>query len=93
MSNRGDFFSKCCRQKIKVTNFQPKRISGSEVIVKNVTGGILPPPPPWEIGLNLLDPVEAAILKCKNHPSLNAIRGKISRLDNPNFYFEYTSYN
>ena len=33
--------------------------------------------------LNLLDPVEAAILKHKNHLSLNAIRGKISKLDNP----------
>ena len=43
--------------------------------------------------LNLLDPVEAAILKDKNNPSLNAIRGKISKLDNPNFYFEYTSFN
>ena len=43
--------------------------------------------------LNLLDPVETAILKYKNHPSLNAIRGKISKLDNPNFYFEYTSFN
>ena len=41
------------------------------------------------VNLNLLDPVEAAILKFKNHPSLNAIRGKISKLDNPNF--EYTS--
>ena len=39
--------------------------------------------------LNLLDPVETAILKYKNHPSLNAIRGKISKLDNPSFYFEY----
>ena len=42
--------------------------------------------------LNLLDPVEAAILKQKNHLSLNAIRGKISKLDNPNFSFEYTSF-
>ena len=42
--------------------------------------------------LNILDPVEAAILKDKNHPSLNAIRGKISKLDNQNFYFEYTSF-
>ena len=31
-------------------------------------------------------------LKFKNHPSLNAIRDKISKLDNPNFYFEYTSF-
>ena len=44
------------------------------------------------VNLNLLDPVEAAILKFKNHPSLNAIRGKISKLDNPNFYFEYKSF-
>ena len=43
--------------------------------------------------LSLLDLVEPAILKYKNHPSLNAIRGKISKLDNPNFYFEYTSFN
>ena len=42
--------------------------------------------------LILLDPIEAAILKYKNHPSLNAIRGKISKLDNPNFYSEYTSF-
>ena len=41
--------------------------------------------------LNLLDPAEAAILKYKNHPSLNAIRGKISKLDNANSYFKYTS--
>ena len=41
--------------------------------------------------LNLLDLVEAAILTNKNHLSLNAITGKISKLDNPNFYFEYTS--
>ena len=44
------------------------------------------------VNLNLLDPAEAAILKFKNHPSLNAIRDKISKLDNPNFYFEYTSF-
>ena len=37
--------------------------------------------------LNILDPVEAAILKYKNHPSLIAIRGKISKLANPNFLF------
>ena len=42
--------------------------------------------------LNLLDPVEAAILKFKNHPSLNLIRDKIWKLDNPNFYSEYTSF-
>ena len=35
--------------------------------------------------LNILDPVEAAILKYKNHPSLIAIRGKISKLADPNF--------
>ena len=28
-------------------------------------------------------------LKYKNHPRLNAITGRISKLDNPNFYFEY----
>ena len=32
------------------------------------------------------------MLKFKNHRSLNAIRSKISKLDNPNFYFEYTSF-
>ena len=37
-----------------------------------------------------MDPVEAAIFKHKNHLSLNAIRGKISKLNNPNVYFEYT---
>ena len=41
--------------------------------------------------LNLLDPIEAAISKYKNHPTFNSIRGKMSKLDNPNFYFEYTS--
>ena len=35
--------------------------------------------------------MEAAILKYKNHPSLNAIRGKIPKIDNPNFDFEYRS--
>ena len=44
------------------------------------------------VNLNLLHPVEAAILKFKNHPSLNAIRGKMLKLDNPKFYFEYTSF-
>ena len=44
------------------------------------------------VNLNLSDPVEAAILKFKSHLSLNAIRDKISKLDNPNFYFEYTSF-
>ena len=34
--------------------------------------------------------MEAAILKYRNHLSLHAIRGKISKLDNPNFYFKYT---
>ena len=51
-------------------------------IFKEITNGF---------NLNLLDPVEAAILKYKSHPSLNAIRGKISELVNPNFCFEYTS--
>ena len=40
--------------------------------------------------INLLDPIEAAISKYKNHPSLNAIRGKVSILDNPKFDFNYT---
>ena len=40
---------------------------------------------------NLLNLVEAAISKYKDHPSLNAIRGKMSELDNPNFPFEFTS--
>ena len=44
------------------------------------------------VNLNLLNPVEASILKFKNHPSLNAIRGKISKLGDPKFYFEYTSF-
>ena len=42
------------------------------------------------VNLNLLVPVEASILEYKNHPNLNVIRCKISKLDNPNFYFEYT---
>ena len=41
--------------------------------------------------LNLLDSTEAAISKYKNHPSLNTIRGNMSKLDNPNFRFEYRS--
>ena len=64
-------------------------------IVKNlltVTNKNYPKEITNSFNLNLLDPVEAAILKYKNHPSLNAIRGKISKLDNPNFYFEYTSF-
>ena len=36
--------------------------------------------------LNLLDPAEAATLKFKNHPSLNAIRCKIPKLGDPNIY-------
>ena len=35
--------------------------------------------------------MEAAISKYKNCSSLNAIRGKMSKLDNPNFHFEYKS--
>ena len=34
-----------------------------------------------------LDPIEVAILKYNNYVSLNAIRGKISILDNPRFSF------
>ena len=40
---------------------------------------------------NLLDPIEAAISKYKNHSSLNVVKGKLSKLDNLNFHFEYTS--
>ena len=64
-------------------------------IVKNlltVTNKKYPKEIANSVNLNLLDPLEAAILKFKNYPSLNAIRGKISNLDNPNFYFEYTSF-
>ena len=42
--------------------------------------------------LNILDPVEAAILKHMNHSTLIAIRGKISKLDNPNSSFKYASF-
>ena len=42
--------------------------------------------------LNLLDSGEAAILKYKKHPNLNTIKAKISKLDNPIFYFGYTSF-
>ena len=41
--------------------------------------------------LDFLDPVEAPISKCKNHQTLNSIKGKILKLGNPNFDFEYTS--
>ena len=61
-------------------------------IVKNlltVTNKNYPKEIANNVNLNLLDPVEAAILKFKNHPSLNAIRGKISKLGDPKFYFEY----
>ena len=57
-----------------------------------VTNKNYPKEIPNSVNLNLLDPVEAAILKFKNHLSLNAIRGKMSKLDNPKFYFEYTSF-
>ena len=43
--------------------------------------------------LNLLAPIEDAISKYKNHSSLNAIKGNISKLDNPNFHFEYVTLN
>ena len=64
-------------------------------IVKNlltVTNKNYPKETANSVNLNLLDPVEAAILKFKNHPSLNAIRDKMSKLDNPKFYFQYTSF-
>ena len=41
--------------------------------------------------LNLLDPIEAAFSKYKNHPSLNAIKGNMSKLDNSNCHLEYRS--
>ena len=41
--------------------------------------------------LNLLDPIEAAFSKYKNHPSLNAVKGNLSKLDNSNCLFEYRS--
>ena len=40
--------------------------------------------------LNLLDPIEAAVWKYRNNLSLNALRGNMSKLHNPNFHFEYT---
>ena len=40
--------------------------------------------------LNLLDLIEAVILKYKTHPSLNAIRGNMSKLDNPIFSRKHT---
>ena len=64
-------------------------------IVKNllaVTNKNYPKEIANNVNLNLLDPVEAAIIKFKNHPSLNTIRGKISKLGDPKFYFEYTSF-
>ena len=42
--------------------------------------------------LNLLDPIEAAFSKYKNHPSLNAVKGNLSKLDNSNCHFEYRSW-
>ena len=61
-------------------------------IVKNfitVTNKNYPKETANSVNLNLLDPVEAAILKFKNHPSLNAIRGKMLK---PKLYFDYTSF-
>ena len=37
----------------------------------------------------MLGPIEAAVSKCKNHPSINAIRGNMSNIDSLNFDFEY----
>ena len=45
------------------------------------------------LNLNIVDPIETAILKYKNHPSLNASRSKISKLHKANFSSEYTSFN
>ena len=64
-------------------------------IVKNlltVTNKNYPKEIANNVNLNLLDPVETAILKFKKYPSLNAIRGKLSKLGDPKFYFEYTSF-
>ena len=64
-------------------------------IVKNlltVTNKNFPKNKTNGFNLNLLDPVEVPISKYNNHSSLNAIRGKMSKLDNPNFRFEYTSF-
>ena len=63
-------------------------------IVKNLltlTNKTFPKKKTKDSNLNLLDPMEAAILKYKNHPSLNVVRDKLSKLDNSNFHFEYTS--
>ena len=60
-------------------------------IVKNlltVTNKNFPKNKTNGFNLNLLDPVEVPILKYNNHSSLNAIRGKMSKLDNPNFHFK-----
>ena len=40
---------------------------------------------------NFFDPIEAAISKYKNHRSLKAIWGRMSKLDNPVFSFDHTS--
>ena len=63
-------------------------------IVKNfltLTNKTFPKKKMKDLNVNLLDPMEAAILKYKNHPSLNVVRDKLSRLDNSNFHFKYTS--
>ena len=52
-----------------------------------VTNKKLPKEKTKDFNLNLLDPVGAATLKYKSRPSLNTIRGKISKLDNPKFLF------
>ena len=64
-------------------------------IVKNlltVTNKSFPKEKTNGSNLNILDPVEAAILKYMNHSTLIAIRGKISKLDNPNSSLKYTSF-
>ena len=40
---------------------------------------------------NLLDSGETAVSNNQNYLSLNAIKGKLSKLDDLNLHFEYTS--
>ena len=41
---------------------------------------------------NQLSEVEMAIIKCKNHPSIKAITGRMEKLGNPIFNFKFTSH-
>ena len=63
-------------------------------IVKNLlilTNENFPKKKENSFNLNILDRLETVISKHKNRLSLNAIRGKMSKLDNLNFNFEYIS--